>query len=80
MHQIMPFVLSIIGMSALILIGRKRWYGWAIAFGNECLWVGFAIATKQYGFIMGAIFYGAINFHNAMLWRCGEPWISWHSG
>jgi uncharacterized membrane protein len=80
MSHIMPYILSVIGMTALILIGRRRWYGWAIAFGNECLWVGFAIATRQYGFIVGAIFYGTINLHNAMLWRNGKPWISGHTG
>jgi hypothetical protein len=78
--QVMPYVLSIIGLTALVLIGRRHWYGWAIAFFNECLWIVFAIATKHYGFILGAIFYGTVNFHNALKWKRGKPWVSGHSG
>lgn len=64
----MPYVLSVIGVTAMIAIGRGHWWGWAIALMNECLWVGFAIATRQYGFILGAAFYGTVNAYNAHRW------------
>lgn len=65
----MPYILSIIGVTALLIIGRNHWAGWILAFTNECLWIGFAITTKQYGFILGAVFYGTVNAYNAIRWR-----------
>jgi hypothetical protein len=67
----MPYVLSIIGVTALVIIGRGHWWGWVIAFGNECLWVVFALTTHQYGFILGAAVYGSVNIYNARRWRSG---------
>lgn len=68
----MPYILSIVGVTALIIIGRNHWAGWILAFINECLWVWFAIHSKQYGFIIGAAFYGAVNAYNAARWRTIE--------
>jgi nicotinamide riboside transporter PnuC len=65
----MPYILSIIGVTALILIGKRKQLGWALAFTNECLWLLFAIATKQYGFIIGALVYGSVNAYNYSIWR-----------
>ena len=69
MREVMPYVLSVIGVMAMLTIGRNHWYGWAIAFTNECLWLIFAITTTQYGFILGAAIYGAVNAYNAYNWR-----------
>lgn len=40
-----------------------------LAWCNECIWVAFAVATQQYGFILGAIVYGTINMANAIVWK-----------
>ena len=65
----MSYVLSVIGVTGLFVIGRGKWYGWLIAFLNECLWVTFALTTKQYGFLLGAGVYGTVNVYNATKWR-----------
>ena len=65
----MPYILSLKGVTALILIGKRKELGWALAFTNECLWFLFAIATKQYGFIIGALVYGSVNAYNYRNWR-----------
>jgi len=64
----MPYILSVIGVAGMLVIGRGYWWGWVIAFVNECLWVAFAVATRQYGFILGAAFYGTVNAYNAHRW------------
>ena len=68
----MPYILSVIGVTALVMVGRHMWQGWVLAFCNECLWVGFALATRQYGFILGAVVYGTVNTYNAVRWRRGK--------
>lgn len=71
MH-LFPWILSIIGVTAMLMVGGKHWHGWVIAFANECLWVAYALATNQKGFIFGAIIYGTANLRNAYVWAVKE--------
>ena len=75
----MPYVLSFIGVPGMILIGKGKWFGWGLAFTNECLWLVFAITTRQYGFIIGALCYGSVNAYNYWNWKNNDNYIS-HSG
>jgi hypothetical protein len=61
-----------IGITGLYLAGRKSAWGWAIGFGVQPLWVAYAMATEQYGFIVGAIAYGAVNARNFLRWKREE--------
>ncbi len=65
----MAWVLSIIGITGLIAVGRHKWWGFAIGLCNECLWVWFAITREEYGLILGAVMYGTVNLLNALRWR-----------
>ena len=68
-EQLWSWVLSAVGVTGLLVVGRRKWWGWVVAFTNECLWVGYALATRQYGFIFGALAYGSVHLHNAWRWR-----------
>ena len=63
------WALSALGVTGLWLIGKRHWWAWGIAFANECLWMVYAIVTKQYGFIFGALAYGSVHAKNAIQWR-----------
>ena len=63
------WVLSAVGVAGLFFVGRRKWWGWLIALFNEVLWIAYAFATKQYGFIIGALSYGAVHASNAARWR-----------
>lgn len=63
------WVLATVGVTGMVIAGRKIWWGWLFNLGNEILWVIFAVATQQYGFILMAIGYGAVYAHNAHTWR-----------
>lgn len=65
----MAWVLSIIGITGLIAVGRHKWWGFAIGLFNECLWVWFAVTRQEYGLILGAVMYGTVNLMNALRWR-----------
>jgi len=58
-----------IGVTGLLVVGRRQWQGWLIAITNEILWIGYAIATRQYGFIFGAVAYISVHSHNARKWK-----------
>jgi nicotinamide riboside transporter PnuC len=65
----MSWVLSLVGITGLVAVGRHKWWGFAIGFGNEMLWVYFAISRREYGLILGAIMYGTVNVLNMIRWR-----------
>lgn len=69
MTQAWSWLLGILGVTALVCIGRYRWWGWWLAFVNECLWVVYAVVTKQWGFIFAALCYGSVNLYHGRKWR-----------
>lgn len=64
------FILAAVGIYGLYLAGKKNKYGWLIGFFAQFLWVIFAIATAQYGFLITAFAYG---------WVYGKNFKSWGS-
>lgn len=62
------WLIAVVGITALWLAGEDVWWGWLIALGNEILWVIYAIATDQHGFILMAVGYGFVYLRNA-LWN-----------
>lgn len=65
----MSWLLSLVGITGLIAVGRHKWWGFAIGLSNECLWVYFAITRQEYGLILGAFMYGTVNLMNMIRWR-----------
>lgn len=71
-EQVWSWVLSCIGVTGLLLIGKRKWWAWGIAALNEMLWICYALITRQYGFIFGALAYMTVHAHNARKWKRGE--------
>ena len=71
MNPYWSWVLTAVGVTGLYFAGRKVWWAWLIGLGAQVLWLAYAIATQQWGFIVSAAAYGWIYTRNARLW--------WHS-
>lgn len=63
------WVLAVIGVTGIFLVGRKTIWGWLILCINECLWIMYGLATKQYGFIVMALSYAAVYIKSYIHWR-----------
>ena len=63
------WILTFFGVTWLWLIGSGRWWAWGLCVLNECLWIVFAISTKQYGFIVAGLAYGFIDARNMLAAR-----------
>ncbi len=61
-------LLASIGVLGLYLAGRKHWSGWAIGLAAQVLWVFYALATAQYGFLLSAFAYGVVYAVNLAKW------------
>jgi hypothetical protein len=66
------WTLAAIGVTGLFLAGSNRKAGWAIGLGVQALWIAYAFATRQWGFIASAVAYGAVNVRNWLRWRRAE--------
>lgn len=69
MTQYWSWLLAVIGISGIFLVGRKTIWGWLILCVNECLWILYALATKQYGFIFMATAYALVYIKSYRQWR-----------
>jgi hypothetical protein len=58
------FGLAGIGVFGLFLTTRPepvRWWGYGVGLAIQFLWVAYALATGQAGFLLSALAYGAVN-------------------
>jgi hypothetical protein len=69
MQDYASWVLAIIGVSGIYFVGRKSFFGWYILLFNETLWMVYAVATKQYGFIFSALAYGIVYIQSHRHWK-----------
>jgi hypothetical protein len=67
------WLLTAVGVLGLLLAGRKLWWAWCIGLGAQVLWIAYAIATDQHGFIVSALAYGFVYARNALRWRADGP-------
>jgi hypothetical protein len=63
------WILDAGGLVCTYLVGRKWWWSWAIWQGVNCLWVVYAVCTRQWGFLPGCATYAVLNHRNMTAWR-----------
>lgn len=71
--MIWSYLLAAVGILGLVLAGRRKAIGWAIGLGAQALWIAYALATHQFGFIVSALAYGAVYARNWSAWRRESP-------
>lgn len=69
MSQWWSWALTAIGVTGLFLAGRKVWWAWLIGLGAQVFWIAYAVASRQWGFIVSALAYGSVYLRNARRWR-----------
>jgi hypothetical protein len=61
-------LLTTVGVVGLFLAGSKYKLGWAVGLGAQGLWIAYAIATQQWGFLASAGAYGYVYARNYIRW------------
>ena len=61
-------LLTAVGVAGWWLVGRKKKSGFVLDIGAQFLWVTYAFATQQWGFILSAVLYGAVQAHGLHKW------------
>ncbi|TQK29404.1 hypothetical protein [Arthrobacter sp. SLBN-53] len=52
--------LTVVGVLGIYLTTRKLWAGYVVGLAAQVLWIAYAIATRQWGFIASAFAYGSV--------------------
>jgi hypothetical protein len=68
-EQYASWILALSGTAAIYFVGRKQIWAWLWLTFNECLWIFYAITTKQYGFIFAAIAYSIVYIRSYRHWK-----------
>ena len=63
------YLLAAVGVTGIFLVGRKDIWGWLILSINEFIWIAYALATDQYGFIIMALAYLAVYIKSYIGWK-----------
>lgn len=71
-NEYASWVLALVGVTGIFFVGRKTIWGWFVLLFNECLWMIYAIATKQYGFIFASLAYAATYIKSYRHWKRDE--------
>jgi len=66
------WILAAIGITGIFFVGKKTVWGWLILLANECIWIAYALSTKQYGFIISAAAYAAVYIRSYIHWKREE--------
>jgi len=70
------YVLAVVGVTGIFFVGRKTIWGWLVLLTNECIWIAYALATDQYGFIFMAVAYASVYIKSFIGWRNNELQVS----
>lgn len=62
------WLLAAVGVTGIFLVGKKVVWAWLILLINECIWIAYALATDQYGFIVMATAYGIVYIKSYLAW------------
>jgi len=80
MSQWWSWLLTVVGVTGLYFAGSRKRLGWAIGIAAQTLWIAYALATHQYGFLVSAVAYGWVYSRNFLRWRTKENMASTGEG
>lgn len=63
------YLLTAIGVFGLYIASKKYAWGFLVGLGAQVLWVAYALATEQHGFLISAGLYGWMYARNFKAWR-----------
>jgi hypothetical protein len=66
------WILTAIGVFGLWVSSTGRSWGFLVGLAAQVLWIAYALATDQYGFIVSAIAYAWVYSRNFKTWRKQE--------
>ncbi len=70
------WILTAFGIFGLWVAGSGKSWGWLVGVGIQAVWIAFAIATEQYGFIVSALAYSFVYGRNYRKWKSKDSQVA----
>jgi hypothetical protein len=67
--QLWSWILTIFGVSTLLLQLRQNPLGWPLGVFTQTLWLSYSVVTEQWGFLGSCIAYSAVYLFTYRRWR-----------
>lgn len=67
--EVWSWLLSVWSLSAFIIVGRKKRWGWLIGLGSEAAWTWYSVLSQQWGFLASVAGFSAVYAWNWWAWR-----------
>lgn len=68
----MSWFLTFYSLLGVWMVGRKWKSGWLVGLSCQVFWLYYALADKQYGFILSAVVFSVVYIVNYRKWRKNE--------
>ena len=76
--QTYSWILTAIGLLGFYLAGKRVWWAWYINILNQAVWFFYALGTRQWGFLVGVVFYTVVFSKNALGWTKDKDELRHH--
>lgn len=60
MNPLWSFALAAVGVTGLFIAANRPKVGWWFNIAAQVVWIAYAIATRQWGFVVTAVAYGYV--------------------
>jgi hypothetical protein len=71
------FSMEFIGVSGMLLVGRRLWWGWLVVLVHSIPWFVYAVTHRKPGFVAMSFLWWTVHAYNAWRWshprQQGEP-------
>jgi hypothetical protein len=62
------FVFEIVGVIGMYVVGRRKWWGWAVVLTHSIPWFIYSVVYGKPGFIAMSFMWWIVNFTNMRRW------------
>ncbi len=60
---------ELVGISGMLLIGARKWWGWALVLAHSLPWLAYSIVFHKPGFIAMSVMWIGTHARNLHVWR-----------
>jgi hypothetical protein len=60
---------ELVGISGMLLVGARKWWGWALVLAHSMPWLAYSIVFHKPGFVAMSVMWIGTHARNMHLWR-----------
>ena len=69
LENILAVYLVLAGLAVMYLLAHRNRWGWVLSLLNQTVWLALAYVSNNWGFLLGAVAFGAVAVHGWFQWK-----------